>query len=150
GPSLPRAHPSPDFGVVRIYRRAGVPALRPIDTLPYRYRLVSIRPRVGAVRIDESRHGLSSCTTTTTTVSKGAGMNPRPEPAQPEPGAIARPALKRELLLVAGLFLFYKLGRQLATGHSDIALDNAHRVWHLERASHLPGEGTVQSLLLHS
>jgi hypothetical protein len=76
-------------------------------------------------------------------------MNARTEPADAEPGAIAaRPPLVRELLLVAGLFLVYKLGRQLATGHTGEALHNAHRVWDLERTVHLPGEGSVQSLLL--
>lgn len=100
-------------------------------------------------------------------------MNARTEPAEPEDreeamdleeggegedegaiadgesGASARPPLVRELLLVAGLFLVYKLGRQLATGHTSEAFRNAHDVWDLERALHLPGEGTVQSLLLH-
>ncbi|MFC8663617.1 phosphatase PAP2 family protein [Streptomyces sp. NPDC057199] len=63
--------------------------------------------------------------------------------------AIRRPPLVRELLLVAGLFLVYKLGRQLATGHTAEAFDNAHRVWDLERFLRLPGEGDVQSALLH-
>ncbi|MYS94422.1 MULTISPECIES: phosphatase PAP2 family protein [Streptomyces] len=76
-------------------------------------------------------------------------MNARTEPAPAGSDAIARPSLVRELLLVAGLFLVYKLGRQLATGHTGEALRNAHRVWNLERAVRLPGEGTVQSLLLH-
>ncbi|MEU6351446.1 phosphatase PAP2 family protein [Streptomyces sp. NPDC047072] len=76
-------------------------------------------------------------------------MNARTEPAEGKTGAIARPPLLRELLLVAGLFLVYKLGRQLATGHTGEALHNAHRVWDFERAVHLPGEGSVQSLLLH-
>ncbi|GHA06712.1 phosphatase PAP2 family protein [Streptomyces echinoruber] len=62
----------------------------------------------------------------------------------------ARPPLLRELLLVAGLFLVYKLGRQLVADHTGEAFRNAHRVWHLERALHLPGEGTVQSPLLHT
>jgi len=77
-------------------------------------------------------------------------MNARTEPAEGETGAIARPPLVRELLLVAGLFLVYKFGRQLATGHTGEAVHNAHRVWDLERAVHLPGEGAVQSGLLHS
>ncbi|MEU7057656.1 phosphatase PAP2 family protein [Streptomyces sp. NPDC046197] len=76
-------------------------------------------------------------------------MNARTEAAKGEPGAIARPPIVRELLLVVGLFLVYKLGRQLATGHTGEAFRNAHRVWDLERAVHLPGEGAVQSLLLH-
>ncbi|MBT2415519.1 inositol phosphorylceramide synthase [Streptomyces sp. ISL-12] len=76
-------------------------------------------------------------------------MNARSEPAEAEPDAPARPPLVRELLLVAGLFLVYKLGRQLATGHTGEAFRNAHHVWHLERWLHLPGEGGVQSLLLH-
>ena len=76
-------------------------------------------------------------------------MNARTEPAPAEPDATARPPLVRELLLVAGLFLVYKFGRQLATGHTGEAFRNAHRVWDLERAVHLPGEGDVQNLLLH-
>ncbi|MFF4394745.1 phosphatase PAP2 family protein [Streptomyces sp. NPDC001480] len=76
-------------------------------------------------------------------------MNARTAPAEAGADAIARPPLVREFLLVAGLFLVYKLGRQLATGHTGQALHNARRVWDLERAVHLPGEGAVQSALLH-
>ncbi|WP_369274692.1 phosphatase PAP2 family protein [Streptomyces sp. R11] len=76
-------------------------------------------------------------------------MNARTEPARAETDAIARPPLVRELLLVAGLFLVYKFGRQLATGHTGEAFHNADRVWDLERTVHLPGEGSVQNLLLH-
>ncbi|MFD0318434.1 phosphatase PAP2 family protein [Streptomyces flavalbus] len=61
----------------------------------------------------------------------------------------ARPPLLRELLLVAGLFLAYKLGRTLAAGHTAEAFRNARHLWDLERAVRLPGEGGVQSLLLH-
>ncbi|MER6846912.1 phosphatase PAP2 family protein [Streptomyces flaveolus] len=76
-------------------------------------------------------------------------MNARTWPAEAEPDAPARPPLVRELLLVAGLFLVYKSGRQLATGHTAEAYRNAHHVWDWERALRLPDEGTVQSLLLH-
>ncbi|MEU7427579.1 phosphatase PAP2 family protein [Streptomyces sp. NPDC040750] len=78
-------------------------------------------------------------------------MNARKEPeaAAAEPDATARPALIREFLLVAGLFLVYKLGRQLATGHTGDAFRNAHHVWGLERTAHLPDEISVQSALLH-
>ncbi|CAL9319181.1 phosphatase PAP2 family protein [Streptomyces rochei] len=76
-------------------------------------------------------------------------MNARTEPGQAGPDAPARPPLVRELLLVAGLFLVYKFGRQLATGHTAEAFRNAHRVWDWERALRLPDESTVQSLLLH-
>nr|WP_245194885.1 phosphatase PAP2 family protein [Kitasatospora phosalacinea] len=55
----------------------------------------------------------------------------------------------RELLLVIGLFLVYKFGRRLAIGHTAAAFHNADRVWGFERTVHLPGEGAVQSLLLH-
>ncbi|MFF0170407.1 phosphatase PAP2 family protein [Streptomyces prasinus] len=64
-------------------------------------------------------------------------------------GAPARPPLLREFLLVAALFLVYKGGRRLATGHSEAALRNGRDVWELERLLRLPGEGAVQSLLLH-
>ncbi|WP_172382749.1 phosphatase PAP2 family protein [Streptomyces sp. MNP-20] len=63
--------------------------------------------------------------------------------------AAARPPLVRELLLVVGLFLVYKFGRQLANGHTGEALRNAHRVWDAERTLRLPGEGLVQDALLH-
>ncbi|MFE7919279.1 phosphatase PAP2 family protein [Streptomyces sp. NPDC057398] len=76
-------------------------------------------------------------------------MNARTEPAPAKPDAMTRPPLIREFLLVAGLFLVYKFGRRLATGHTGEAFRNAHDVWDLERALHLPGEGAVQSLLLH-
>jgi hypothetical protein len=76
-------------------------------------------------------------------------MNGRTKPPDAEGADAARPPLVRELLLVAGLFLVYKLGRQLATGHTGEAFHNARHVWDLERAVHLPGEGAVQSLLLH-
>ena len=75
-------------------------------------------------------------------------MNARTEPSGAKT-AIARPPLVRELLLVAGLFVVYKFGRQLATGHTAEAFRNADRVWDLERTLHLPGEGSVQHLLLH-
>ncbi|MFK4145021.1 phosphatase PAP2 family protein [Streptomyces sp. NPDC004065] len=76
-------------------------------------------------------------------------MHSRSEAADAEPDGPARPPLVREFLLVAGLFLAYKLGRRLAAGHTGEAFRDAHRVWDLERAVHLPGEGQVQSLLLH-
>ncbi|GGX00361.1 phosphatase PAP2 family protein [Streptomyces chartreusis] len=75
-------------------------------------------------------------------------MNARTEPSEAKT-AIARPPLVRELLLVAGLFVVYKFGRQLATGHTVEAFRNADRVWDLERTLQLPGEGSVQNLLLH-
>ncbi|MFF6994688.1 phosphatase PAP2 family protein [Streptomyces sp. NPDC008313] len=78
-------------------------------------------------------------------------MDSLTEPAEPEAEpATRRPPLVRELLLVAGLFVVYKLGRQLASGHTAEASRNGHRVWDLERTVRLPGEGAVQSALLHS
>ncbi|WP_079102713.1 phosphatase PAP2 family protein [Streptomyces sp. TP-A0356] len=76
-------------------------------------------------------------------------MESRAEPESEGAAAIRRPPLVRELLLVAGLFLVYKFGRQLANGHTAEALGNAHRVWGWERSLRLPGEGAVQSALLH-
>ncbi|XNR87961.1 phosphatase PAP2 family protein [Streptomyces sp. R-74717] len=72
------------------------------------------------------------------------------EPADQEPDSSARPPLVRELLLVVGLFVIYKLGRQAANGHVEEAYRNAGNVWDFERSVHLPGEGTVQNLLLHN
>ncbi|MEW1638327.1 phosphatase PAP2 family protein [Streptomyces sp. NPDC093801] len=68
----------------------------------------------------------------------------------PAPAGGARRRLIRELLLVAGLFAVYKAGRMLSTGRTEEAHRNAGWVWDAERALHLPGEGAVQRLLLHS
>ncbi|UUU29298.1 phosphatase PAP2 family protein [Streptomyces sp. CA-210063] len=76
-------------------------------------------------------------------------MECRTEPAEERAAAIPRPPLVREFLLVAGLFLVYKFGRALADGHTAEAFRNAHQVWDWERALGLPGEGSVQSALLH-
>ncbi|WP_051852444.1 phosphatase PAP2 family protein [Streptomyces aureocirculatus] len=82
-------------------------------------------------------------------------MDSRTEPAEQEPEITsgrpdtpARPPLVRELLLVAGLFLVYKFGRQLANGHTGEAFRNARRIWDAERFLRLPGEGSVQDALL--
>lgn len=77
-------------------------------------------------------------------------MDARTEPAEREPDTADRPPLLRELLLVLGLFLVYKLGRQAASGHVAEAYRNAGDVWNAERALHLPGEGAVQQAMLHS
>ncbi|GAA2501761.1 phosphatase PAP2 family protein [Streptomyces gobitricini] len=68
--------------------------------------------------------------------------------AEPETTDPPRPPLVRELVLVTALFLVYKLGRSVANGHEALAFGNADRVWDLERALHLPGEGRVQHLVL--
>ncbi|MFJ3876271.1 phosphatase PAP2 family protein [Streptomyces sp. NPDC090077] len=78
-------------------------------------------------------------------------MTSHTTPDRPPAGkSDARRRLIRELLLVAGLFAVYKAGRTLSTGRTDEAFRNAGRVWDAERALHLPGEGAVQRLLLHS
>ncbi len=76
-------------------------------------------------------------------------MDSHTEPEREGAAAIRRPPLVRELLLVAGLLLVYKFGRQLANGHTAEAFRDAHRVWGWERSLHLPGEGAVQSALMH-
>ncbi|MFD9465910.1 phosphatase PAP2 family protein [Streptomyces sp. NPDC060027] len=77
-------------------------------------------------------------------VSRDAAAPVRPH------DTVARPPLLRELLLVVGLFVVYKAGRLLATGHTDQAFADAHRVWDWERFLHLPDEGALQGTLLHS
>ncbi|WP_240796564.1 phosphatase PAP2 family protein [Streptomyces sp. RFCAC02] len=70
--------------------------------------------------------------------------------ARKRPALSPRPPLVRELLLVTALYLAYKFGRRVANGQFADAYDNAHLVWDLERALHLPSEGWVQDLLMHS
>ncbi|GGT01947.1 inositol phosphorylceramide synthase [Streptomyces tanashiensis] len=82
--------------------------------------------------------------------AEDAEASSEPEPAPRDSwSAPARPPLLREFLLVTALFLVYKFGRLFANGHETRAFRNADRVWDAERAIHLPGEGTVQQLLLH-
>ncbi|MFE4664781.1 phosphatase PAP2 family protein [Streptomyces sp. NPDC056716] len=71
------------------------------------------------------------------------------EPSGAESDPPERPPIVRELLLVAGLYLVYTLGRHLADGHTAEAFGNARDVWGWERALRLPDEGSVQALLLH-
>ncbi|MDV5149564.1 phosphatase PAP2 family protein [Streptomyces sp. SBC-4] len=77
-----------------------------------------------------------------------------PEGRKPHEGpealeAAARPPLLREFALVTALFLVYKLGRLVANGHEARAFRNADVVWDAERVLHLPGEETIQQLLMH-
>jgi hypothetical protein len=74
---------------------------------------------------------------------------PPAEPAPPADRAAARPPLARELLLIAGFYLVYRVGRRLANGEVADAFRNARDVWHLERVWHLPDEARVQDLLVH-
>jgi hypothetical protein len=67
-------------------------------------------------------------------------------------GAVAarrrRPALVREIALIAGLFLVYRAARLLITGHDRLALDNAWLVWSVERSLGLPDEELLQDWVL--
>ncbi|GIF73302.1 hypothetical protein Asi02nite_28200 [Asanoa siamensis] len=54
----------------------------------------------------------------------------------------------RELVLVVALFLAYKMGRQVVSGHVGEAMRNAASIWRWERGLHLPSELAVQHALL--
>ncbi|SNS76397.1 PAP2 superfamily protein [Asanoa hainanensis] len=77
----------------------------------------------------------------------GAGRTPRPVPEPPIRRSRWRPAIL-ELLLVVVLFLAYKAGRQVISGHVGEATKNATSVWRFERWLHLPSELSVQHALL--
>ena len=57
-----------------------------------------------------------------------------------------RPALLREIILLVTLFVAYRLGRLAITGHDDLAIANAWRVWDVERLLRLPDEETLAGL----
>ncbi|RKN21082.1 inositol phosphorylceramide synthase [Micromonospora musae] len=59
-----------------------------------------------------------------------------------------RPHPLRELLLVAALFLAYKICRLFVVGDLSTAYDNATHVWALERTLALPDEATLQQGVL--
>jgi hypothetical protein len=73
-------------------------------------------------------------------VSDGGGTAARRTPA--------RPALLPEILLLVTLFVAYRLGRLAITGHDDLAIANAWRVWDVERLLMLPDEETLQDWAL--
>ena len=71
------------------------------------------------------------------------------------PGVRLRPAhqvaIRRalyEVLLVAALFMAYKIGRVAAAGHVGAALDNAEHIWHLERLLGMPSEHWLQQRVI--
>jgi PAP2 superfamily protein len=68
------------------------------------------------------------------------------------PGAagtkVRRPPLVREIALVAGLFLVYRLGRLAITGHDQLAVTNAWWIWDVERTLRLPDEELFQQWAL--
>ncbi|MBL7501434.1 inositol phosphorylceramide synthase [Frankia sp. CNm7] len=55
-----------------------------------------------------------------------------------------------QALLLAGLFMAYRYGRQLAIGHESVAFEHARDVWNLQQALGLPSEEAVQRLALRS
>jgi hypothetical protein len=59
-----------------------------------------------------------------------------------------RPPLVREVLLIVTLFLVYRLGRLVITGHDQLAISNAWWVWDVERALGLPDEELLQDWAL--
>ncbi|GAA0558027.1 phosphatase PAP2 family protein [Paractinoplanes ferrugineus] len=74
-----------------------------------------------------------------------------PQSVEPSKAERRRAQLKRalrEILLVALLFIAYKIGRVAASGHVGEALANAQQVWDFERMLHLPSEFALQHSLL--
>lgn len=61
---------------------------------------------------------------------------------------VRRPHPVRELCLVAGLFIAYKLARTAVDGRVATAFHHAHAVWDVERRVQLPSERSVQAVIL--
>ena len=59
-----------------------------------------------------------------------------------------RPNLLRETLLLASLFLVYRFGRALISGHVQAAMINAGEVWRVERLLRFPNEMVFQQWAL--
>ncbi|MFG3554307.1 phosphatase PAP2 family protein [Micromonospora sp. NPDC047557] len=71
-----------------------------------------------------------------------------PQPVAPGRRAVPARRAARELLLVATLFLLYKVARMAVAGRVSTALANGESIWHIERLFHLPDEAAVQHPLL--
>ena len=83
------------------------------------------------------------------------GVEPIPdvgEPALDRPNPLAvsvsRPGLVREVLLIAALFLVYRVVRLAITGQDDLAVHNAWLVWDVERMLWMPDEEVLQDWAL--
>ncbi|MCK9898995.1 phosphatase PAP2 family protein [Frankia sp. Cpl3] len=55
-----------------------------------------------------------------------------------------------QVLLLALLYMIYRMGRRMAVGREPQALANARDVWNVERLLDLPSESAIQQLALHS
>jgi len=64
------------------------------------------------------------------------------------PRLASRPSLLREIALIIGLFVVYRVARLAITGQDDLAFDNAWWVWGVERAMRLPDEELLQDWAL--
>lgn len=101
--------------------------------------------------LEDGPPGPSPAVSSPSAVGDHRAEPPRPDsggasPASPE----TRLRASRELLLVLVLFLAYKLGRMVATGHAATAFENADALWQLERALGVPDELLAQRALLTS
>ena len=100
---------------------------------------------------DNGKHGpeirdtLDGVRCSAVTLGAGQGASAGGTAARRTP---ARPALLREILLLVTLFIAYRLGRLAITGHDDLAIANAWRVWDVERLLMLPDEETLQDWAL--
>lgn len=59
-----------------------------------------------------------------------------------------RPKLVRELALIFALLLVYRVARMFIDGQDDLAMDNAFRIWDLERMLWMPDEEMLQDWAL--
>jgi len=66
----------------------------------------------------------------------------------PRAVAAARPNLIRESALLLSLFVVYRFGRALISGHVQSAMENAAGVWQLERLLGMPNELHLQQWAL--
>lgn len=84
----------------------------------------------------------------------GEGCAPSPADqgaAAPQGGGLSlrrRPGLLREVLVILGLFVLYRLGRLALTGQDELAIDNAWWVWGIERMLWMPDEEVLQDWAL--
>ena len=78
----------------------------------------------------------------------GEAVGPDPAPRGAAAPRARRPPRGREIALVAGLFLVYRLGRLAITGHDELAVTNAWWVWDVERTLRLPDEELLQQWAL--
>jgi hypothetical protein len=104
-------------------------------------------PTLGGL-VSVSHRSASNRSASDRLASSNESRHPHDRPHRKVPRT--RPRAVVEIVLLLGLFTFYKFVRAIAADRDAVAFHHGNQIWDAERWLHLPSESTVQALLLHS